>query len=281
MTAPAPGAISNSDYNFLRTFLRDQMGYELGEGKEYLVDGRLAPVAATLGFGDVSSLLHQLRISPDPKLRDAIIDAMAINETYFFRAPRVFESLRQRIIPTLQMSRRGTRLLRIWSGGCSTGQEAYSIAMLMADHFPDLHDWNVQLIGTDISDQSLERARRGVYNQFEVQRGLPIQSLLKHFRKIGDSWQISDELRRRVSFQKLNLLDNYNSLFGPFDIIMIRNVLIYFDRSMLGPMFDKLRQAIANDGYLILGESETIIGLTDKFTIPGGETDYYAPTPIC
>jgi chemotaxis protein methyltransferase CheR len=277
MIAPAPGNISTSDYNYLRAFLRDQMGYELGEGKEYLVDGRLGPVAATLGLADVASLLDRLRSAADSKLRDAVIDAMSINETYFFRTPQIFESLRHRIFPMFRMSRRGTRLLRIWCGACSTGQEAYSIAMLIADHFPDLYDWSIQLLATDISDTSLDRAREGLYNQFEVQRGLPIQSLLKHFTKVGDNWRVSDDLRRRVSFQKLNLLDSYNGLFGPFDIVLVRNVLIYFDATRKGAVFSKLRQLIAGDGYLLLGESETVLGLTDEFTLCRENEGFFRP----
>lgn len=277
MTAPEHGAISKSDFLFLRAFLRDQMGYELDDGKEYLVDGRLAPVAANLGLPDVASLLDLLRSSGEQKLRDAVIDAMAINETYFFRAPQVFDTLRHRVIPTLQAARRSTRLLRIWCGACSTGQEAYSIAMLLADHFPELRNWNIQLLATDISDQSLDRTRQGIYNQFEVQRGLPVQSLLKHFTKVGNNWRVSDELLRRVSVQKQNLVESFFGLYGPFDIIFVRNVLIYFDAAKKVSIFSKLRQLIAADGYLLLGEAETVLGLTDQFTLCKDNEGFFRP----
>jgi chemotaxis protein methyltransferase CheR len=280
MNAPIDGQLPDAEFLFLRNFLRAQMGYELGPDKRYLVENRLAQVAATFGHAGVAELIRQLRASDDRLMRTAVIDAMAINETYFFRAIRLFETLRRRIIPTLQVARGISRCLRIWCAGCATGQEPYSIAMTIAEHFPELKYWSVQILATDISDMALDRGRQGTYNQFEIQRGLPVQIMLKYFNKVGDQWQVGEEMRRAVQFRKFNLLDPFAIVGGPFDIIMIRNVLIYFDRSMLGVMFDKLRQTIANDGYLILGESETIVGLTDKFTIPNGESDYYAPTPL-
>ncbi len=278
MTSPASGQVSKSDYQFLCSFLREQMGYELGEGKEYLVDGRLAPVAATFGLNDVSSLLHQLRITKDQILRTAIIDAMAINETYFFRAPQVFDTLRSKILPALFVARCNSRCLRIWCAGCSTGQEMYSIAMMLNDHFPELCGWSIQLVGTDISDQSLNRARQGRYNQFEVQRGLPVQFLIKYFKKESGTWQISDDLRRRVLFQKHNLLDSFADLRGTFDIILVRNVLIYFDTAKKSTVFAKVRQLIAADGYLLLGESETVFGLTEQFKPCKNLEGFYAPS---
>jgi chemotaxis protein methyltransferase CheR len=281
VNVPLDGQLPDAEFLFLREFLRAQMGYELGPDKRYLVENRLAQVAATFGHATVADLLRQLRASDDRLMHTAVIDAMAINETYFFRAIPLFEALRRRIIPTLQVARGVSRCLRIWCAGCATGQEPYSIAITIAEHFPELKHWNVQILASDISDSALDRGRRGIYNQFEIQRGLPVQIMLKYFTKVGDHWQIGEEMRRAVQFSKFNLLDPFAIVGGPFDIIMIRNVLIYFDRSMLGPMFDKLRQAITNDGYLILGESETIIGLTDKFGIPNGEAVYYAPTPLC
>jgi len=266
------GRISEADYLYVRGFLREQIGYDLGAGKEYLVEGRLGPVAATFGLPNIARLLDQLRLADNRSVRDAVIEAMAINETYFFRAPAVFDTLRTRVLPALLAARKSARRLRIWCAACSTGQEPFSIAMLLADHFPELAGWSTYLLATDISEQSLDRARSGLYSQFEVQRGLSVHLLLKHFTKNHEQWQIADSLRRAITWRKINLLDSYLGIGGPFDLILIRNALIYFDRSLISTVFAKLAQAIAQDGFLILGESETVMGLTDRFVcsaLPG------------
>jgi chemotaxis protein methyltransferase CheR len=269
--------IAHDEYAYLQAFLRERVGNELADGRDDLVLNRLGPLAATLGLDSVSALLARLRADHDRTLQDAIVDAMANNETYFFRAPRVFESLRRVIVPALKSARAGTRRLRIWSAACSTGQEPYSIAMTLADQFPNLADWWIDILATDVSERALEHARRGSYSQFEVQRGLPIQSLLKHFQMVDERWQISHASRRPIQFRKHNLLDPLAELGGPFDLILVRNVLIYFDNAAKTTIFARLRDAIAADGYLILGESETILGLTDQFRRPDGDADYYVP----
>ena len=270
-------AISRQDYLYLRDLLREQIGYNLTDGKEYLIDGRLGPIAASFELGSVTELLERLRRTGDRSVRQAIVEAMTINETYFFRATRMFESFSRVMLPELIRTRADTRRVRIWCAACSTGQEPYSIAMTLADHFPELDDWRVDLLATDIAEQALERARQGVYNQFEVQRGLPIQSLLNHFTKVGDHWKISDALRRRVRFDKFNLMDTFFGLGGPFDVIFIRNVLIYVEPATASSVFAKLNGAIARDGYLVLGESETILGHTSKFALPDSEGSFYRP----
>ena len=269
--------ISRQDYLYLRELLREQIGHNLTDGKEYLVEGRLGPIAASYDLAGVAELLGRLRLTGDRAIRETIVEAMTINETYFFRGPNMFDNFRRTIVPDLIRTRADTRRLRIWCAACSTGQEPYSIAMTLADHFPELDTWRVDLLATDFSVQTLDRARQGVYNQFEVQRGLPIQSLLKHFTKVGDHWRISDDLRRRVRFDKFNLLDVFFGLGGPFDIILIRNVLIYVEPATASSVFSKLRGAITHDGYLVLGESETILGLTDQFAIPDGAVYFYRP----
>ena len=270
-------AISRQDYLYLRDLLREQIGYNLTDGKEYLIDSRLGPIAASFELGSVTELLERVRRTGDRGIRESLVEAMTINETYFFRAARMFENFSRVMLPELIRTRAATRRVRIWCAACSTGQEPYSIAMTLADHFPELDTWRVDLLATDVAEQALERARQGVYNQFEVQRGLPIQSLLKHFTKVGDHWRISDDLRRRVRFDKFNLLDVFFDLGGPFDIILIRNVLIYVEPATASSVFSKLHGAIAHDGYLVLGESETILGLTDRFAIPDGAVYFYRP----
>jgi chemotaxis protein methyltransferase CheR len=272
-----PQPISADAYRFLRALLREQIGYELGDAKEYLAEARLNPIAASFGLAQVNELLDQLRRTGRPALREAVVEAMTINETYFFRSPRVFEDLRNRIIPELIAARSMSRSLRFWCAACSTGQEPYSIAMTLADHFPELGQWNVDIMASDVSQRALDHARRGAYNQFDVQRGLPIQSLVKHFRKTADHWQIADSLRRLVQFRQLNLVDASLGVAGPFDVVLLRNVLLYFDRTLVPSIFTKLRRLMASDGYLVLGESETILGVTTEFSLNPHAADFYRP----
>ncbi len=273
-----PKPVSSADYEFLREFLRREMGHELGDGKEYLVESRLNPIAASFELDDLPGLVARLRVNADRLLRDAVVEAMSIQETSFFRSGKTFELVRADMIPALMRSRASTSRLRVWCAACSTGQEPFSVAMTIDDHFPKLWDWQVEIVATDISRQALDRAAAGAYNQFEVQRGLPVQTLLKHFRQVEDRWLIADQIRRRVKFQQFNLLDPFVGLGDPFDVIFLRSVLIYFDVATKSAIFTKLRRAIANDGFLVLGEAESIIGLTDQFSIPNGEAGYYVPT---
>lgn len=272
-----PWAISAADYQFLGGFLREQIGYELGGGKEYLVESRLQPIAASFGLDQIGTLVERLRLPGERALRDAVIEAMVTHETTFFRTGRTFENFRSVIVPALRAARSATRQLRIWCAGCATGQEPYSVAMTLSDHFADLSNWRVDILATDVSDRILEQARAGVYNQFEVQRGLSVQSLLKHFRQVGGQWQIADEIRRRVGFRKFNLLDSFHAIDSPYDVIFLCNVLIYFDSASKNSVFTKLRQTIAPDGYLVLGESETVLGLTDQFRMSEEGAGFFRP----
>jgi chemotaxis protein methyltransferase CheR len=274
MTRPP---ISAADYQFLCTFLREQIGYELGGGKEYLVESRLQPIAASLELDSVVAVVERLRLAGEHVLREAVIEAMVTHETSFFRTGRTFENLRNVIIPALRAARSASRQLRIWCAGCATGQEPYSVVMTLTDHFAELGNWRIDILATDVSDRILERARAGVYNQFEVQRGLPVQSLLKHFRQVGTHWQIADELRRLVGYRKFNLLDPFTAIDGPYDVVFLCNVLIYFDPASKGSIFAKLRRAIAPDGFLVLGESETVLGLTDQFRITPEAAGVFRP----
>jgi chemotaxis protein methyltransferase CheR len=219
-----------------------------------------------------------VRLSQDRKLIEALAEGMTINETSFFRGgPKLFESLANVAIPALQRARSSQRRLRIWSGACATGQEPYSILITLLEQCPQLWDWNIEVVATDISERALEQARRGVFNQFEVQRGLPIQLLLKYFTKNGDHWQIADELRRRVVFQRHNLLDSFLHLAPPLDIVFLRNVLIYFELSTKTELFQRLRQCMAADGVLVLGETESTLGITNEFQLNDTCRDFYRP----
>jgi chemotaxis protein methyltransferase CheR len=266
------------DYEFVREFLRREIGYDLGSDRHYLVHSRLLPIAASFDIVDVSQLIARLRVAPDRRLREAIFEAMTINETSFFRGgPRLFDALAGTIIPSLLPARAAERRLRIWCGACSTGQEPYSIALTLAEQCPQLRDWRIEILATDVAERALDQARRGVYNQFEVQRGLPIQTLLKHFKKEGDHWHIATALKGQIEFRRHNLLDSFLFLAPPFDIIFLRNVLIYFDAAAKTELFGRLRPAVANDGYLVLGETESVLGLTDQFILSDGIANCFVP----
>lgn len=256
--------IAAADYEFLAQFLLAQSGLSLGTGKEYLLEARLIPLAQSYGLSGIADLVAEARRNPRQQLAQSIVEAMTTNETLFFRDNTPFEELRERLLPPLLENRRTTRKLRIWSAAASTGQEAYSIAMLLRDHFPELHTWNLEIVGTDLSRAALEKAKQGVYSQFEVQRGLPIQMLVRHFTQQPGGWRIKDELKKSIRFQPLNLLESFHSL-GHFDIIFCRNVLIYFENPIKKQILDRMGRQLSPDGHLILGAAETVLGVTDVF----------------
>jgi chemotaxis protein methyltransferase CheR len=257
-----PPQVSDPDLEFIREFLKTRAGISLTREKRYLVDSRLGPMARKRGFATLDSMIIELRTRRPPDLERAVVEAMTTNETLFFRDRAPFELIRQSILPGLMASRATTRHLRIWCAAASTGQEPYSLAMIMHEHAAQLRGWRVDILATDISTDCLERARAGLYTQFEVQRGLPIQLLLKHFTQNGETWQIAPELRAMVDFRPLNLIQDFSRL-GTFDLIMCRNVLIYFESALKTKVFDGMARCLAPDGYLMLGGAETVLGLTD------------------
>jgi chemotaxis protein methyltransferase CheR len=253
--------ISPSDYRFLATMLREQSGLALDEGKHYLVESRLAPLAARLGYPRLPALFAALKAERDAELARAVCEAMATHESLFFRDGVPFDVLRERMLPELVVARRATRTLRIWSAGASTGQEPYSIAMTILESFPALADWRIEILATDFSGSALERARSGVYSPFEVQRGLSPAQLARHFERQGADWQVAGRVRRMVTFRQANLLHPFAGM-GCFDIVFCRNVLIYFDVPTKRDVLERLAPVIAPDGYLLLGSAETAVGLT-------------------
>ena len=275
---PSDTTISAPDYEFVRTLLRKEIGFDLGIDRHYLVVNRLIPIAAMFDCRDIGHLIDRVRQSQERRLIEALAEGMTINETSFFRGgSKLFDNLAQIAIPALQRARSSNRRLRIWSGACATGQEPYSILITLLEQCPQLRDWNIELVATDISERALEQARSGIFNQFEVQRGLPIQMLPKYFTKTGDRWQIADTLRRRVTFQRHNLLDSFLRLAPPLDIVFLRNVLIYFELSAKTELFQRLRQSMASDGILVLGETESTLGITTDFRLSDGCRDFYQP----
>ena len=255
--------IAPHDYRFLAELLHGQSGLCLGEGKEYLIQSRLLPLAQRLGLADIGALCARLRQTADLALVAAIGEAMVTHESLFFRDEVPFQLLRERILPELIEARASQRRLRIWSAGASTGQEAYSVAMLLEGFAGALRGWTVDILGTDYSAAAVARARVGIYTHFEVQRGLPETLRQRYFTSEGAAWRLNDAIRRKVRFQQANLLRPFGHA-GPFDLVFCRNVLIYFDVPTKRGVLERLAQVLAPDGYLFLGSSESAIGVTQR-----------------
>ncbi|TVQ36071.1 MAG: methyltransferase domain-containing protein [Geminicoccaceae bacterium] len=252
------------DFQFLAQLLRQQSGLALGPDKGYLLESRLAPIARRLDLGDVARLVRRLRERPDAALIAAVVDAMTTNESFFFRDARPFEQFSDVMLPALMQARRNSKRLSIWCAAAATGQEPYSLAMCLEDRARELQGWQVSILATDISPTALERAKQGRYTQFEVQRGLPVKRLLQHFTQQGDQWVVKPELKRWIRFQSMNLLE-IRPNFATFDIIFCRNVLIYFDVGGKRRTIEVLASCLAPDGYFVLGGTETLLGLSNRF----------------
>jgi chemotaxis protein methyltransferase CheR len=267
--------ISAATFDFVRDLVGDQAGIVLEREKHYLVDSRLMPIARRRGFASTDALVAHARASGDPDLRQSVIEAMTTNETTFFRDGEPFEALRHEVLPKLIAKREVARRLQIWCAASSTGQEPYSLAMMLQEHFPQLASWDISILGTDLSEDVLARARQGRYSQLEVNRGLPVMLLVKHFEKQGLEWHLKPALRQRVRFDKLNLVKPWPPL-GSFDIVMLRNVMIYFDVPTKQRIFEQLSRVLRPDGYLFLGSAETTIGIHAGFQREAwGKTGFY------
>jgi chemotaxis protein methyltransferase CheR len=264
------------DYDFLRKCLKDRSGLVLSSDKQYLVESRLLPVARRAGLGGLGELVNTLKRGNADVLMTTVVEAMMTNESLFFRDKTPFEHFRTTVMPALTAARRSSRTLRIWCAAASTGQEPYSLAMALKEMERDLFGWRIELLATDISNEVLEKARQGLYSQFEVQRGLPIQLLIKHFVQVGEAWQIAPEIRAMVKYRQLNLLADFSQL-GTFDLVFCRNVLIYFDAETKTDVLNRIARVTAPDGYLVLGAAETVVGLTDRFKMVAERRGLYAP----
>ncbi|HTR17573.1 MAG TPA: protein-glutamate O-methyltransferase CheR [Acetobacteraceae bacterium] len=254
--------------------LKARSGLMLGPDKLYLLETRLAPIMKREGLRDLGALEDAMRRGV-PGLEAEVVEAMTTNETLFFRDENPFTHLRQITLPRLHEARSPGTRLRIWSAAASTGQEAYSIAITLAEMPPGLGGRPAEIIGTDISREALARARAGLYTQFEVQRGLSIQRLMKYFRKEADGWRVSEALRAMTEFRELNLLGDLRSL-GTFDVVFCRNVLIYFDAPTKTRVLEAIARQMAPDGVLYLGGAETVLGLTSALMPVPGERGVYA-----
>jgi chemotaxis protein methyltransferase CheR len=257
-------AITGTDFDYIRSLVRDRSALVLEPGKEYLVESRLDPLARQEGFSSLPQMVNSLRSGPSSDLHRKVVEAMTTNETSFFREIRVFEMFRKTILPNLLVLRACQRSLNFWCAASSTGQEPFSLAMLLREHFPSLDTWNVKFIASDISTEMLARARLGCYNQLEINRGLPAHLLVKYFKQHGAAWEISQEIRRMVEFQEVNLIHSWPPL-PRMDVIFMRNVLIYLDLETKKNILGRVGRLLDPAGYLFLGGSETTINLDDSF----------------
>jgi chemotaxis protein methyltransferase CheR len=265
------------DFDYIAKLVHQRSAIVLEPGKEYLAESRLEGLVRQNGLTTVGELVARMR-SGSVDVNDAVIDAMTTNETSFFRDAHPFNALRDSVLPELIERRRAARAITVWCGATSSGQEPYSLAMLIREHFPELRDWAVRIIATDISPSMLDRTRQGRYSQLEVNRGLPAAMLVKHFTRDGMHWVVSEDLRRMVSAQYLNLAERWPVL-PPFDLVLLRNVLIYFDVPTKQTILGKVRQQLRPDGLLLLGGAETTMNLDANFErIPHGRSTWYRPT---
>ena len=259
------------DFEYLQTLLKSRSGLVLSTDKVYLVESRLMPVARNRGMSNLDELIQAIRVSNDERLLVDVTDAMTTNESFFFRDVQPFESFRQTVLPKILESRRATgrNVIRIWSAACSSGQEPYTLAMLLKEEEASLKGMRVEIIATDLSTEIIDKTREGLYTQFEVQRGLPIQFLVKYFKQVGDRWQIDKSIRDMVAIKQFNLLNDFTVL-GLFDIVYCRNVLIYFDQQSKSDILGRVSKLMPDDGVLYLGGAESVLGISDAFKpMPG------------
>ncbi|NBC96168.1 MAG: chemotaxis protein CheR [Deinococcus-Thermus bacterium] len=262
------------DFTLFQTLLKQRSGLVVTPDKAYLLESRLMPVARRWNLKSLDEVAQTLRQRRDEQLARDITEAMTTNESSFFRDVRPFDQFRDVVLPEIMAKRASQRRLRIWSAACSSGQEPYSLAMLLQENKPLVAGWTIEIVGTDLSSEILAKAKAGVYTQFEVQRGLPITHLVKYFTQNGDKWHISPEIKRMVTFKEGNLLTDLGGL-GQFDIVFCRNVLIYFDQPTKGQVLERISRIMPEDGVLFLGGAETVLGITEKFKPMEGQRGIY------
>lgn len=252
------------DFDYIRNFVQEDSAIMIEPGKEYLVESRLHALRRKGNFTSTVSLIDSLRTDTKRELHGKVVEAMTTNETSFFRDIHPFEALRDVILPELMARRGRERQLNFWCGAASTGQEPYSVLMLIAQHFPDLFNWDFKFVATDLSGEVVAKARTGRFNQLEVNRGLPAALLVKNFVRHEMEWEISEDLRRRVEFREMNLVKTW-PLMPQQDIIFLRNVMIYFSVETKKVILGKIRRLLRPGGYLLLGGAETTFNLDDAF----------------
>lgn len=256
--------MTSEDFHYLSRLLRQRSGLYLTEDKGYLLESRLTPIARRRGLADLTGLVAEIRRTSDEALMREITDAMTTNESFFFRDTAPFDNFRDEVLPRLLETKAHNRQIRIWCTAASTGQEPYSLAMILKEQEAKLRGWQIEILATDIAKEVVEKAKVGLYSQFEVQRGMPIQMLVKYFSEVGEMWQIAPEIRSMVTYRPFNLLDSFAGL-GTFDVIFCRNVLIYFDQDTKIDVLNRLSKVLARHGVLFLGSAETVLGVCPAF----------------
>ena len=264
-----------TDFKLLADLLKTRSGLVVTDDKTYLLESRLTPVARKHGHADITALCKVLRTNDKSSLAADVVEAMTTNESFFFRDITPFEKFKDIVLPKLKNGRGAKKTIRIWSAACSSGQEPYSLAIILHEAQAQWAGWKIEIVATDLSEEMVQKAKTGVYSQFEVQRGLPVQLMLKYFKQEGERWRISDDLRKMVTYRAFNLLDPLTSL-GSFDVVFCRNVLIYFDQPTKAKVLEAIAKITANDGFLFLGGAETTIGVTEAFRPMPGQRGLYA-----
>ncbi|WP_337995952.1 protein-glutamate O-methyltransferase CheR [Oleispirillum naphthae] len=262
------------DFDFVAKLLKERSGLVLSKDKSYLLESRLMPVARRRGMKGLDELVAAIR-RMDPALVKDVTEAMTTNESFFFRDTKPFDQFRERVLPALLTARKDKRQIRVWCAACSSGQEPYSLAIILKEMEAKLSGWRIDIVATDLSTEILEKAKAGLYSQFEVQRGMPITLLVKYFQKKDEMWQIDARLRAMVQYRPLNLLTDVRSTLGAFDVIFCRNVLIYFDQETKGKVLADVSKVMSPDGFLYLGGAETVLGISDKFRPIAGQRGMY------
>lgn len=253
-----------TDFDIYKDLLKKASGLALTQDKTYLIESRLNPVAKKWGYSDIAAMTAVLRGVPPKELITEIVEAMTTNETSFFRDSKPFDIFKSTVLPYFKNKPGHPKRLRIWCAASSSGQEPYSLAMILKEESIKMPGWNFEIVATDISHDILEQAKEGLYTQFEVQRGLPITLLMKYFTQNGDKWSISQDIKNMVQFKYFNLLEGMAGL-GQFDVIFCRNVLIYFDQPTKKIVMENMQKLLPDDGFLFLGGAETVLGITDQF----------------
>lgn len=270
--------LSDSDFEFLSKYIVDNSAIVVSKDKEYLIESRLSPVCRRHGLAGISDLVQKLRLERFGPLGSDVVEAMTTNETYFFRDVKPFDGLKKEVLPELIARNASSKTLRIWCAASSSGQEPYSIAMVIRDSFPQLASWNVKIVCTDLSKAMVARTSEGIYSQLEVNRGLPAPMLIKYFEKRGDQWYIKPQLKELVTASEMNLAKPWPSL-GRFDLVFMRNVLIYFDVPTKQRIFDSLAKVMTSGAYLFLGGSESTLGLRTNLIRTAGSVAHYYRAP--
>lgn len=266
-----------TDFEFICQILRERSGLVLSNDKAYLLESRLLPVARKWKLATFDDLVRVVRTKMDEAVIKDVVEAMTTNESFFFRDTKPFDQFKALVLPAMLKNRASAKSIRIWSAACSSGQEAYSLAMILSEMSAQLAGWRIEIVGTDLSTEILGRAKEGMYSQFEVQRGLPITMLVKYFSQVGDRWQINAKIRSMVNYREFNLLHDPMTL-GRFDVVFCRNVLIYFDQQTKGRVLNSVAKLMPEDGFLFLGGAETVLGITDKFQMVTGQRGVYCVT---